>query len=55
MIAELATGRYDVLSGAYLDLNDDLDEVAGLAARQAPVRILRVADLPDDLHARPMF
>jgi NAD(P)-dependent dehydrogenase (short-subunit alcohol dehydrogenase family) len=55
MIADLASGRYDVLSGAYLDLNDDLDEVAELAARQTPVRILRVVDLPEDLHAVPMF
>ncbi|WP_405064467.1 SDR family oxidoreductase [Kribbella sp. NBC_01505] len=55
MIADLASGRYDVLSGAYLDLNDNLDEVAELAARQTPVRILRVTDLPDDFHAVPMF
>ncbi|MGW6279310.1 SDR family NAD(P)-dependent oxidoreductase [Kribbella sp. NPDC055071] len=55
VIADLASGRYDVLSGAYLDLNDNLDEVAELAARQTPVRILRVTDLPDAFHAVPMF
>jgi len=54
LIAELASGRYDVLSGAYLDINDNLDELAGLAATQTPTRILRVADLPDEFHGRPM-
>jgi NAD(P)-dependent dehydrogenase (short-subunit alcohol dehydrogenase family) len=54
LIAELASGRYDVLSGAYLDINDNLDEVAELAAQQGTTRILRVADLPDELHGSPM-
>jgi NAD(P)-dependent dehydrogenase (short-subunit alcohol dehydrogenase family) len=54
MIAELASGRYDVLSGAYLDVNDNLDEVAELAGRQQSTRILRVTDLPDDFHGQPM-
>ena len=54
MVADLADGRHDVLSGAYLDVNDDL---AALAAQRtpgsSPTRVLRVVDLPADWHAKP--
>ena len=56
MIGELAAGRYDVLSGAFLDVGDDL---AALAEQQtgesAPTRVLRVVDLPQPFTARPMY
>ena len=54
MIADLADGGYDVLSGAYLDVDDDLDALA--AERTAGTggrRVLRVLDLPEDRQARP--
>ena len=54
MVAELAEGRYDVLSGAYLDVNDDLAELAAQqTAGSSPTRVLRVVDLPADWHAKP--
>ncbi|HEX4725672.1 MAG TPA: SDR family oxidoreductase [Pseudonocardiaceae bacterium] len=55
MIAELADGRYDILSGAYLDVDDDLAALAEQRTRgSSPTRVLRVADLPDQGHARPL-
>ncbi|MFD5074229.1 SDR family NAD(P)-dependent oxidoreductase [Streptomyces sp. NPDC058371] len=54
MIAELAEGHYDVLSGAYLDVDDDLDALAALRTEESgPTRVLRVTGLPDEWHARP--
>jgi hypothetical protein len=52
MIGELAGGHYDALSGSYLDVGDNLvDLVAQRANQSAPVRMLIVADLPDEFHA----
>ncbi|HYS38642.1 MAG TPA: SDR family oxidoreductase [Pseudonocardiaceae bacterium] len=55
MIGELADGRYDILSGAYLDVDDDLAALAEQRTHgSSPARVLRVADLPDQWHARPL-
>jgi short-subunit dehydrogenase len=56
MIADLASGGYDVLSGAYLDVGDDL---AALAERRTgestPFHVLTVADLPEEFQGRPIY
>ena len=55
MVADLASGHYDILSGTYLDIQDDL---AALAAQRtdesSPTRVLRVVELPEDRHARSL-
>ncbi len=43
MIADLAEGRYDVLSGAYLEVDDDLAALA--EERAGDARVLRMLDL----------
>lgn len=57
MIADLAEGRYDVLSGAFLDVNDDLPALAALTAERppgsSPARVLRVVGLPPEWEAKP--
>jgi 3-oxoacyl-[acyl-carrier protein] reductase len=52
MVADLADGKHDVLSGAYLDIHDDLAALTAVY-RDEPTRVLRVVDLPADRHARP--
>ena len=52
MVADLADGKHDVLSGAYLDVHDDLAALTA-AHRGEPTRILRVVDLPAEWQARP--
>ncbi|MEV0472253.1 SDR family NAD(P)-dependent oxidoreductase [Streptomyces prunicolor] len=52
MVADLADGKHDVLSGAYLDLHDDLAALTEARAGERR-RVLRVLDLPDARHARP--
>lgn len=52
MIADLAEGRYDVLSGSYLDVNDDLAVLAAQRTSGSSTRVLRVVDLPADRHAK---
>ncbi|WP_328603317.1 SDR family oxidoreductase [Amycolatopsis sp. NBC_00345] len=54
MVGELAGGRYDVLSGAFLDVGDDLAALAGQRTDE-PTRVLRVVDLPEPFTARPMY
>ncbi|MFD4876495.1 SDR family NAD(P)-dependent oxidoreductase [Streptomyces sp. NPDC058420] len=51
MVADLADGKHDVLSGAYLDIHDDLAALTEARAGERR-RVLRVLDLPDDRHAR---
>ena len=53
MVADLACGHYDILSGAYLDIQDDLAALAAERTGESPTRVLRVVDLPADRHARP--
>jgi hypothetical protein len=53
MVADLASGHYDILSGAYLDIQDDLAALAAERTGESPTRVLRVVDLPADRHARP--
>ncbi|HEX3781248.1 MAG TPA: SDR family oxidoreductase [Pseudonocardiaceae bacterium] len=56
MIADLADGHYDVLSGAYLDVGDDLGAlVEQRTGESAPFRALTVADLPDEFQGRPIY
>jgi len=56
VIGELAAGHYDVLSGAYLDVGDNLVALAEQRARQSvPARVLSVADLPDEFRGRPIY
>jgi NADP-dependent 3-hydroxy acid dehydrogenase YdfG len=56
MIAELVDGRYDVLSGSFLDVGDDLAALAEQRTRESePTRVLRVTDLPDRFQARPLY
>jgi 3-oxoacyl-[acyl-carrier protein] reductase len=59
LVATLASGHYDVLSGAYLDIGDDLAALAALAAQRTsdaePTRVLRVTGLPVAWQARPML
>jgi hypothetical protein len=53
MIAETAECHYDVPSGTYLDVDDDLAAPAALRTEESgPTRVLRVTDLPDEWHAR---
>jgi len=52
MVAELAEGHHDVLSGAYLDIHDDLAALTAVWPSE-PSRVLRVVDLPAERHARP--
>ena len=52
MVAELADGHHDVLSGAYLDIHDDLAALTAVWPSE-PSRVLRVVDLPAERHARP--
>jgi short-subunit dehydrogenase len=54
MVANLASGHFDILSGTYLDIQDDLTALAAAQTEEsAPTRVLRVVDLPADRHARP--
>jgi hypothetical protein len=54
MVAELAEGRYEVLSGSYLDVNDDLTALAAQRTPgSSPTRVLRMVNLPADWHAKP--
>jgi short-subunit dehydrogenase len=54
MVADLASGHFDILSGAYLDIQDDLAALAAARTDESsPTRVLRVVDLPADRHARP--
>jgi short-subunit dehydrogenase len=54
MVANLASGHFDILSGTYLDIQDDLTALAAARTDEsAPTRVLRVVDLPADRHARP--
>jgi NAD(P)-dependent dehydrogenase (short-subunit alcohol dehydrogenase family) len=53
LVADLASGHYDTLSGAYLDIHDDLAALVDQRTDRS-FRALRVVGLPDDQHARPL-
>jgi len=47
LVAELAGGQYDVLSGSYIDIHDDLAALAARKTAEPSTRVLRVVDLPE--------
>jgi short-subunit dehydrogenase len=56
MIADLAGGHYDVLSGAYLDVGDDLAALAEQRTGESTLfRALTVVDLPEEFQGRPIY